>query len=100
MGAKPAPLAAPRLPRRVIRPRHLVGDTLDDDYLDVEAAGHVGQELGDEVVDGDSESQPFVRALIPLLIKHISIQGNSCLIYVDNAPANVAGRERHGVLQV
>ena len=28
-------------------------DALDDDHLNVDVAGHIGQELGDEVVDGD-----------------------------------------------
>jgi hypothetical protein len=38
--------------RRIIRPRHLVDDALDDDDLNVDVAGYVGQEFGDEVVDG------------------------------------------------
>ena len=100
MGAKLALLAAPLLQRREIRPRHMVDDALDDDHLNVEVAGHVRHQLADEVVGGGSESQPFVRTLIPLLIKHISIDRNRCLIYPDNAPANVAGREGHGILEI
>jgi hypothetical protein len=38
--------------RRVVRPRHLVDDALDDDDLNVNVAGYVGLGLGDEVVDG------------------------------------------------
>src|SRR5580700_4558054 len=34
--------------------RHLVDDALDDDDLDVDVPGHVGQELGYVVVDGGS----------------------------------------------
>ena len=40
--------------RRVIRPRRLVDDALDDDDLNMDVAGHAGQELGDEVVDGSN----------------------------------------------
>ena len=37
--------------RRVIRARHMVDDALDDDDLDVDVAGHVGQKLGYKVID-------------------------------------------------
>src|SRR5208337_392252 len=38
--------------RRIIRPRHLVDDALDDDDFNADAASHIRQELGDEVVGG------------------------------------------------
>ena len=38
--------------RGIVSPGHLVDDALDDDHLNVDVTGHVGQELGDEIVDG------------------------------------------------
>jgi hypothetical protein len=48
--------------RRVIYPRHLVDDPLDDDDLNVDVAGQAGQELGDEIVDGAvAGARPMAR---------------------------------------
>lgn len=41
---------------------YLIDDALDEDYLDVDVAGYVGHELGDEVVGG-GESQAGAVAL-------------------------------------
>lgn len=88
--------------RRIIRPRHLVDDTLDDDDLDVYVAGYVGQELGDEVVDrrgGEADGVAFRAGAEPgLLAGDIEIadgvvDGEAAKIgVVDHAAAVVALR--------
>ena len=42
----------------------LVDDALDEDYADVDVAGDVGEELGDEVVDRGGGQAGDVRAAV------------------------------------
>ena len=63
--------------RRSIGLGHLVDDSLNDDDLNVDVAGYVRQELGDEVVDG-RECQPNPIPLragrqVGLAVRHVEV---------------------------